>query len=88
LRPRGSYTDQAIELNLGESFKRIDRTRRMIVASSLREYGNSDLTLAVGARGRSLSVPGETLPWVFQMRTLDNARVLRQVLNSSSIVLI
>ena len=77
-----------IELNLGESFKRIDRTRRMIVANSLREYGNDDLTLAVGARGRSLSVPGETLPGVSQMRTLDDARVLRQVLNSSSIVLV
>jgi NAD(P)H-nitrite reductase large subunit len=58
------------------------------VANSLREYENDDLTLAVGARGRSLSVPGETLPRVFQMRTLDDARVLRQVLNSSSIVLV
>ena len=58
------------------------------MANSLREYGNDDLTLAVGARGRSLSVPGETLPVVFQLRTLDDVRVLRQVLNSSSIVLV
>jgi NAD(P)H-nitrite reductase large subunit len=60
----------------------------MIVANSLREYRNDDLTLAVGARGRSLSVPGETRPGVFPLRTLDDTRVLRQALNSSSIVLV
>jgi 3-phenylpropionate/trans-cinnamate dioxygenase ferredoxin reductase component len=88
LRRRTFYSDHEIELNLGESVKRIDRVRKMIVANSLREYPNDHLILAVGARGRSLSVPGETLPGVFQLRTLDDARALRQVLNSSSTVLV
>jgi hypothetical protein len=40
------------------------------------------------AREADLFLPGETLPGVFQIRTLDDARVLSQVLNSSSIVLV
>ena len=68
LRPRAFYSDHEIELNLSESVKRIDRTRRMIVSNALREYRNDDLTLAVGARGLSLSVPGETLPGSYARR--------------------
>jgi 3-phenylpropionate/trans-cinnamate dioxygenase ferredoxin reductase subunit len=76
LRPAHFYTEQCIELRLGQRVSSIDRDARRVQASAPCAY--DILVLATGARPRSLSVPGADLGGVVRLRTLEDARALRK----------
>jgi 3-phenylpropionate/trans-cinnamate dioxygenase ferredoxin reductase subunit len=76
LRPAPFYTEQSIELRLGEPVSSIDRDARRVQASAPCAY--DVLVLATGARPRGLSVPGADIGGVVRLRTLEDARALRK----------
>jgi 3-phenylpropionate/trans-cinnamate dioxygenase ferredoxin reductase subunit len=78
MRPEQFYTDKRIGLITGRRAVAIDRPQRKVTFDdgSVLEYGH--LVLAVGARNRPLPAPGADLDGVFFLRTLDEARMLRE----------
>jgi thioredoxin reductase len=78
LRPASFWDDRAIELELGLRVESVDPAARRAYTSCGRELGFDALVLATGARARRL--PLELPPGVHQLRTLDDARALREAL--------
>ena len=78
LRPPGFWQDRAIELRLGQRVESVDPSRGTAVMSSGEELTWDVLVIATGARPRSLPFP---LPrGVHSLRTLADARALRETL--------
>ncbi|TDO46869.1 3-phenylpropionate/trans-cinnamate dioxygenase ferredoxin reductase subunit [Kribbella sp. VKM Ac-2527] len=86
LRPAPFYTEQRIDVRLGERVSSIDRADRRVHASSPCPY--DVLVLATGARPRDLPVPGVTVGGVVSLRTLEDARALRKHLTADRRVVI
>jgi 3-phenylpropionate/trans-cinnamate dioxygenase ferredoxin reductase subunit len=80
MRPGTFYTDKRIELITGKRAVAIDRAHQKLALEddSVIEYDH--LVLATGARGRPLPVAGADLAGVHFLRTVDDARVLRESL--------
>ncbi len=72
LRPPRHWDELGIELELGA---RVDRVRGGTVHAGSRVWTFDRLVLATGARPRTLN--GIRPPWVLHLRTLDDARALR-----------
>jgi 3-phenylpropionate/trans-cinnamate dioxygenase ferredoxin reductase subunit len=72
LRPPFHWHELEIELVLGA---RVDRIRGRTVHAGSRSWTFDRLVLATGARPRTLN--GVRPPWVLHLRTLDDARALR-----------
>ncbi|MDO8299143.1 NAD(P)/FAD-dependent oxidoreductase [Lacisediminimonas sp.] len=83
LRAEKVYADQRVELMLGEQITAIDTARRSISLASGGELAYSHLVLATGARNRPLPAPGAELDGVFYLRTLAEARSLRERLGQT-----
>jgi 3-phenylpropionate/trans-cinnamate dioxygenase ferredoxin reductase subunit len=83
MRPAGFYQERQIELLTGKRAVAIDRTHRKLALDdeSVIEYGH--LVLATGARNRPLPVPGADLEGVHFLRTVDEARVIRERLGQA-----
>lgn len=78
LRPAEFYREQDITLRLGEQIVAVDRAAGQVRAASGGSYGYDYLVLATGARPRPLPVSGVDLEGVVSLRTLADARILRQ----------
>jgi 3-phenylpropionate/trans-cinnamate dioxygenase ferredoxin reductase subunit len=78
LRPAGFWCDAAIELRLGQRVDNVDPTRGTAALSSGEELAWDTLVIATGARPRVLPFP--TPRGVHGLRTLADARALRQAL--------
>lgn len=78
LRTAGYYADHGIELRLGCSVAGIDLAGRRVVLADGRRLGYGDLVLATGSGPRPLPVPGHDLDGVLTLRTLADARRLRE----------
>jgi 3-phenylpropionate/trans-cinnamate dioxygenase ferredoxin reductase subunit len=77
LRDPDFYSEQDISTRLGESVVSIDRQERTILTSAGHTVAYDYLVLAPGAEARRLDVPGADLPGVQVLRSLDDARALR-----------
>lgn len=77
LRPETYFAQQNIELMIGETVTRIERVERNIVLGSGSRIAYDHLVLATGARNRLLPVPGKELDGAVYLRSLADARDLR-----------
>jgi NADPH-dependent 2,4-dienoyl-CoA reductase/sulfur reductase-like enzyme len=79
-RPEKFFADQKIELIRQTRVTAIDRTNRRVALSSGGGVEYDHLVLALGARNRTLPVPGADLAGVFGLRTLADADAIGKVL--------
>ena len=88
LRPAAYYAAQAIDFLAGEEVTRIDRPSRQVELGSSRQLNYDTLILALGARVRTLSLPGAELDGVCYLRSLDDAADLRQRLQQANEIVV
>jgi 3-phenylpropionate/trans-cinnamate dioxygenase ferredoxin reductase component len=72
-----TYADKGISLRLGITATRIDRARKVVVASRT-EYPYDKLLIATGCGSRSLDLPGADLDGLLTLRTLEESLALRE----------
>jgi 3-phenylpropionate/trans-cinnamate dioxygenase ferredoxin reductase component len=72
-----AYADKAIDLRLGTTATRIDRNRKVVVASRT-EYQYDKLLIATGSAPRRLDVHGSELDGLLTLRTLEESLALRE----------
>jgi 3-phenylpropionate/trans-cinnamate dioxygenase ferredoxin reductase subunit len=77
MRPDAFYADKKIEVMTSIRAVSIDRTHRKLALDNGSVIDFEHLVLAVGARNRTLHVPGYDLNGVFFLRHLEEARALR-----------
>ena len=88
LRPEGFFAEHRLELRRGARVTGLDRARRQATLARGEALPYDHLVLAVGARNRSLPVPGAALDGVLQLRTLADAAALRQRLEAAHEVVV
>ena len=88
LRADSFYRDQNIDVELNAPVAAIDRAARRIVLESGKTVAYDKLALAVGARPRPLELPGAGLEGVFALRTLADARRIKESLAATSNVVV
>lgn len=88
LRPEAFYEKQRIELRPGERLERIDRDGRVAELHSGARLRYEQLVLALGARARPLPAPGADLDGVHLLRSLADARSLRERLAEAERVVV
>lgn len=80
--------DLAERLNLqimyGAKVNGIDPTRQMVRSEDGREWHYSKLLLAIGASAKKLTIPGNNLPEVFTLRTMEDALAINRVLEQGA----
>ncbi len=73
---------QGIDLRLGHRVERINRDRKTVSGltpdGQLFEVSYDKLLIATGARPRMLNIPGEDLPGVKVLRSLEDGRLIKQ----------
>ncbi|HJV13498.1 MAG TPA: FAD/NAD(P)-binding oxidoreductase [Propionibacteriaceae bacterium] len=72
-----TYADKGISLRLGTTATRIDRARKVVVASRT-EYPYDKLLIATGCGSRRLDLPGADLDGLLTLRTLEESFALRE----------
>jgi 3-phenylpropionate/trans-cinnamate dioxygenase ferredoxin reductase component len=72
-----TYADKDISLRLGTMATRIDRARKVVVASRT-EYPYDKLLMATGSGSRRLDLPGADLEGLLTLRTLEESLGLRE----------
>jgi 3-phenylpropionate/trans-cinnamate dioxygenase ferredoxin reductase component len=88
LRGHGFYPQNKIDLALGERAVEIEPARRRVRLASGASLEYSKLVLATGGTQRSLPVEGARLDGVLSLRTLAEARVLRERLEASQNIVV
>lgn len=78
--PESFYTEKRIELQLGKGVAAVDPRNGKLTLAGGATLGYDKLLLATGSRVRRLSVPGADLPGVLYLRTVDDARQLREAI--------
>jgi 3-phenylpropionate/trans-cinnamate dioxygenase ferredoxin reductase component len=84
IHDRAWYADNGIDLQSGSEVVRIDRRGRVLGLSDGRFLAYDRLLLATGARPRRLRIPGEQMPGVSTLRTLQDSRHLREEFTSGA----
>ncbi|MFZ0559380.1 MAG: FAD-dependent oxidoreductase [Methylovirgula sp.] len=88
LRGHSFYPQNKIELALGERVIEIDRAQHRVRLASGASLEYSKLVLATGGMQRELPIEGATLDGVLSLRTLAEARVLRERLEASRNIIV
>jgi 3-phenylpropionate/trans-cinnamate dioxygenase ferredoxin reductase subunit len=88
LRGHDFYPQNKIDLVLGERAVDIDRAARRLHLASGATLDFSKLVLATGGIQRTLPTEGSNLDGVFSLRTLAEARALRERLEASQNILV
>lgn len=83
LRPAKFYTDQRIDLHLGERAIAIDRRAHHLRLLSGNEIPYGHLVLATGSRNRNLGVPGAGLDGILSLRSRAEADLIRALLSDA-----
>jgi NADPH-dependent 2,4-dienoyl-CoA reductase/sulfur reductase-like enzyme len=71
------YRQQGIEVKLQTEIERVDLQKKRLGATSGETFEFEALLIATGARARKLDCPGNDLPNVFYLRSLDDSRKIR-----------
>ena len=82
-----TYADKAITLRLGTMATRIDRDRKVVVASR-HEYPYDKLLIATGSSARGLDIHGSELDGLLTLRTLEESLGLRERFTEGASVVI
>jgi 3-phenylpropionate/trans-cinnamate dioxygenase ferredoxin reductase subunit len=82
-----TYADKNISLRLGTIATRIDRSRKVVVASRT-EYPYDKLLIATGSAPRRLDVPGADLDGLLTLRTLEESLALRERFTEGATIVI
>jgi 3-phenylpropionate/trans-cinnamate dioxygenase ferredoxin reductase subunit len=77
VKPAAFYAEQRIELTLGTRATAIDTAQRVVVLAGGKRVAYDRLLVTTGSRHRTLSVPGASLPGVFQIRTVEECDRIR-----------
>jgi len=80
MRAPEALANKRIELRCGVGAERINRERRTVHLSGGEVLGYTGLVIATGCRPRKLDVPGARAPNVRTLRSLADARLLREEL--------
>lgn len=88
LRPRNYYSNHRIELCAGERVTAIDCSARQVSLKSGNCISYEKLVLAVGARNRTLPIKGADLDGVLHLRSVDEARVIKERMDSASEIVV
>jgi 3-phenylpropionate/trans-cinnamate dioxygenase ferredoxin reductase component len=88
LRGPDFYPQNKIDLLLGQRATGIDRAQRRLHLASGANLKFSKLVLATGGTQRTLSIEGIRLDGVFSLRTLAEARLLRERLEASQNIIV
>lgn len=88
IRPQLTLDNNRIEFLPGTRVTAIDRAAQTIETAAGRRIRYGRLVLATGCRARVLPVPGADLQGVQYLRTLDDARRLRELAQDAQAVLI
>lgn len=78
LRPPEHYDRLRIDLALGVRAIGLSSTARRVELEGGRSIDFDQLVIATGAEVRRLDVPGATLPGVYCLRTIEDARAIRE----------
>jgi 3-phenylpropionate/trans-cinnamate dioxygenase ferredoxin reductase subunit len=79
IRTDSFFRDNHIELK-SDRVTAINTASKCVQLASAEKLSYSQLVLATGSRNRKLDVPGTDLAGVYQLRTLDDARKLRDAI--------
>ena len=71
------YQQHGIEVKLRTAIENVDLAKRRLRAASGENFDFDTLLIATGARARKLDFPGNDLPHVFYLRSLDDSRNIR-----------
>ncbi len=77
INPASFYEDAGTTLLLSTTVDRVVSSERKLYTQAGDEFGFEKLLIATGARVRTLTGAGSTLPGVMYLRSLDDARRLR-----------
>ena len=80
LKPESFYAEAAIDLILGTKVARIDRESKIVELADGRSIPYEYLILAMGARARTLPIPGAELAGVMCLRSAADAEALKAAL--------
>ena len=72
------YEKQGIALKLRTVVTNVDLKKKELRANSGETFGYETLLIATGARARKLDCPGNDLPNVFYLRSMDDSRKIRE----------
>ncbi|RWU23071.1 FAD-containing monooxygenase EthA [Pseudomonas alkylphenolica] len=86
LEPHSFYDEKQIDLRLNTRVRAIDTQARSLQLADGSELAYDALVLATGARARILTLPGSELDGIVVLRTLEQARTLRERLAASQCV--
>jgi 3-phenylpropionate/trans-cinnamate dioxygenase ferredoxin reductase component len=82
-----TYADKAVTLRLGTMATRIDRNRKVVIASRT-EYPYDKLLIATGSAPRRLDVHGSELDGLLTLRTLEESLALRERFTEGATIVI
>lgn len=80
---------QGIDLRLGHTVTRIDRASKKVLGIKSSgegfEVSYDKLLIATGARPRKLEIPGEDLPGVLALKSLEDGRAIKRYLSAHNV---
>jgi len=82
-----TYAEKNITLRRGITATRIDRARRVVVASRT-EFPYDKLLIATGSAPRRLDLPGADLDGLLTLRTLEESLALRELFTEGAAIVI
>jgi 3-phenylpropionate/trans-cinnamate dioxygenase ferredoxin reductase subunit len=86
LRAEAFYREQGIALELGTKVTLLDPARKQVLVAGGARLPYDRLVLATGARPRALALEGHELEGVFTLRTIQDARAIKQRLRAAQSV--
>jgi 3-phenylpropionate/trans-cinnamate dioxygenase ferredoxin reductase subunit len=77
VKPADHWTENKIQLRLGERVEGVDTASREVVLAGGERIGYDKVLIATGVRNRKLNAPGVELPGVHSLRTLEESDAIR-----------
>ena len=77
VKPADHWTENKIQLRLGERVEGVDTASREVVLAGGERIGYDKVLIATGVRNRRLNAPGVDLPGVHSLRTLEESDAIR-----------
>ncbi len=74
------YKQAQVEILTASRVERIDLTNRIAVLDGGRELHFDRILLATGGRPRHLPIPGDDLPGIFYLRTIDDSEAIQEAI--------
>lgn len=88
IHPESFYQEHGIEVRLGTRVIQVDFQHKQVVTANGERIGYQKLLLATGSRVRRLTLPGADLAGLHYLRSLDDARRLREAAAQASQALV